>query len=373
MLTEFTLRKLAKKFRIGNTVRIREISHLTIQLKVLDPQQYKAEWPESPALLLAIVYDKINTRFQLNSVEIVGDETVSVRSRELTINEIQPEPVTVIAAKFDIAKIGNIEILAAAEVVDLREPIRGQTFADLGTPFPLFEGPVDCASEYCGEGTCLICNEAKPVCFELGIGSSLALACPSCKHINYSDSDDGHEISCSGEVKKFLGKKRCSHKSPLPAGDKKICYDCLRAGKAIMSKDTELGMVFKESIEKELTHGLPSLENKDFEIVSGEWNQAKLGRSMIMELLTTPSYITLQGEKWLYCCKKPMAYIGEWDMHDFDRVGDSLNRLGRDYFEQIIVDPVLDYWDDGSVGDSVGCFMFRCSDCGKHRGHWDID
>lgn len=372
MLTEFTLRKLAKKFRIGNTVRIREISPLTVQIKVLDPQQYKTEWSESPALLLAIVYDKKTTRFQLETVEIEGAKTASVVSCELTINEIQPEPITVIAAKFDIEKIDNIKILGTAEVVDLREPYRGQTFTDLGTPFPLFEGPIDCASEYCGEGTCLICNEAKPVCFELRIGSSLVLACPSCEHINYSDCDDGNEISCSGEVKKFLGKKRCSHKFPFPSGDKKICYNCLRAGKAIMAKDTELGMVFEESIEKELTLGVPGLVNKDFEIVSGEWNQAKLERSMIMELLTTPAYVTMQGEQWLYCCKKTMVYIGEWDMNEFDRVGDSLNQSGRDYFKQIMV-PEMNYWDDGSIGDSVGCFMFRCSDCGKHRGHWDID
>ena len=53
-------------------------------------------------------------------------------------------------------------------------------FAELGIPFPLFEGPSDQAAEYGGLGTCSLCGGHRQHCFQLEVGSALMLPCPTC-------------------------------------------------------------------------------------------------------------------------------------------------------------------------------------------------
>ena len=105
------------------------------------------------------------------------------------------------------------------------------TFADLGIPFPLFEAPTDEASDYAGLATCRLCGVKDRHCFELGIGDALILPCPSCGLENGLDADDRADAPC----------RSCGSAVPFPKPLKAkkqllACYDCLRAGKAAMTR-----------------------------------------------------------------------------------------------------------------------------------------
>src|SRR5204862_979 len=62
------------------------------------------------------------------------------------------------------------------------------TFAQLGIPFPLFEGPVE-GTEYRGLGTCTLCRRPAQHCFRLGIGCAVMLPCPACGTVTGPDGD----------------------------------------------------------------------------------------------------------------------------------------------------------------------------------------
>src|SRR5215208_3903669 len=48
-----------------------------------------------------------------------------------------------------------------------------KTFADLGTPFRLFEAPISEASEFVGAAVYSLCGRKHHACFELGIGCAV--------------------------------------------------------------------------------------------------------------------------------------------------------------------------------------------------------
>ena len=124
------------------------------------------------------------------------------------------------------------------------------TFADLGIPFPLFEAPTGEASDYRGMANCRCCGGQDRHCFKLGIGDAMILPCPSCGTENGLGVDDGADVMC----------RSCGITIAFPESmkDKEhslICYGCLRAGKAAMTKDTEFGMVSWDQAFKGVTHG----------------------------------------------------------------------------------------------------------------------
>src|SRR6185295_9376690 len=108
--------------------------------------------------------------------------------------------------------------------------------AAVGAPFPLFEAPVRCAENYLGEGQCSICGTHAQVCFKLAIGSQVICPCPNCgteNGLNAGKRNTKECMNCKGQVP-FLDS---------PEGKLLTCYSCLRAGRAALTKDTELGMV----------------------------------------------------------------------------------------------------------------------------------
>ena len=112
------------------------------------------------------------------------------------------------------------------------------TFAELGIPFPLFEAPTTEASDYVGLATCRLCGGRECHCFELGTGDSLILPCPACGVGNGLSAGDRAATPC----------RSCGSTVPFPDKLKTrkqllVCYDCLRGGKAAMTKSTEFGMV----------------------------------------------------------------------------------------------------------------------------------
>jgi hypothetical protein len=71
-----------------------------------------------------------------------------------------------------------------------------KTFAQLGIPFPLFEGSSDDASEYRGLATCTLCSRKRQHCFQLNIGCAVMCQCPNCGTVNGLDANDREDRPC---------------------------------------------------------------------------------------------------------------------------------------------------------------------------------
>lgn len=236
------------------------------------------------------------------------------------------------------------------------------TFVELGIPFPLFEGPTE-GTWYAGIATCSLCARPGQHAFVLGIGCALMLACPSCQTVNGLDAVERAEVLC----------RRCGGSIPFPdIADVEIrcCYACLRAGRGALAKHTELGMVSWEEAFEGVTQGAPGLSHPDFEMVAkGEgWAGARLPREVMAELLRTPSYPTRQGERWLFCCKRPMVYVGTWGRGEFAR--NAPDGDGRALFARIVPECWPGMWED-HCGDRTSHYVFKCRRCGGLRSHWD--
>jgi uncharacterized protein CbrC (UPF0167 family) len=238
------------------------------------------------------------------------------------------------------------------------------TFAQLDIPFPLFEGPADQASEYGGLGTCTLCGSNGQHCFELDIGCAVMRECASCGTVNGLDANNCDDSIC----------RKCSGNISFPdLGDAEIkaCYACLRAGRAAITKDTELGMISWEQAFEGVTHGLPEMSRNDFEMVPKEngWVGARLSQDIMFELLRTPTYSSIQGERWQFCCQQPMVFVGEWSREEFSQRAPDGD--GRRLFEEIVQDAVPGLWED-KLHDITGVYVFRCKLCGRLTAHWDI-
>ena len=238
------------------------------------------------------------------------------------------------------------------------------TFASLGIPFPLFDAPIEDASDYRGVDSCSVCHNHHQHCFTLDIGCALMISCPRCTTINGLDAGDRESTAC----------RQCKFIIPFPPspGDEiRVCYACLRAGKAALTKDTELGMISWDQAFEGITHGSPGLKRTDFELVPGEggWVAAKLSQDMMFELLRTPDYINIQGDRWQFCCSRPMVFVGQWNRDDFVR--HAPDHDGHRFFQQIVQHIVPGLWED-KLHDDTGIYVFRCPNCQRKTAHWDL-
>ena len=197
------------------------------------------------------------------------------------------------------------------------------TFADLGMPFPLFLAPTSCAIVD-GAGPCGVCGrEAKT---------------------------------------RFAS----------------TCYECFRSGLSDHLLDTELGMVRKEDAEKGLTHGLPlssprelpGWEQRDLvphpvdpRFPDDMWYSVKVESGWLKELIRTPGYHSWQGERWLFCCRQPCAFLGDLDLAGLvtDDVADLLEVPAAE----------VRWWIEAIRNGSVASYSFRCLKCGRGRAYTD--
>jgi uncharacterized protein CbrC (UPF0167 family) len=237
------------------------------------------------------------------------------------------------------------------------------TFSDLGIPFPLFEGPTEDASEYCGLGQCSLCGTEDARCFELGIGADLIVSCAGCRTENPLDADDREDTEC----------RQCGITIHFPQIDEdslKCCYRCLRNGRAVLSKDSVLGMIGWEQAQSGVTHGIPGLKRTDFEMVplADGWVGARVAQEHLLELIRMPTYSSIQGDRWQFCCQCPMVYVGS-GRELFSTLAP--NGDGRALFEQIVQQCVDRLWED-KLHDLTGVYVFRCGSCGRLTAHWDI-
>ncbi len=120
-----------------------------------------------------------------------------------------------------------------------------------------------------------------------------------------------------------------------------------------MTKDTELGMIGHEEALRGVTLGVPDLNCSDFEMVpqDDDWVAVRLPIPMMLELLRTPGYRSIQGETWLFCCKAPMVYVGEWSRQKFVEMAPDGN--GRAFFDSVVQDTIDGLWED-NLGDVTG-------------------
>ena len=235
--------------------------------------------------------------------------------------------------------------------------------ASHGSLFPLFEAPFEDAADYAGAAICSLCGKSDPHCFDLGIGSDLMISCPKCRAENGLEADDRKDTPC----------RMCKTLIPFPklAGPIRTCPSCLRAGRAAITKDSELGMISWEQAIAGETHGRPGLKRRDFELVTRErgWIAAKVAQPMMFELLRTPGYLTIQGEQWQFCCQRPMIFLGAWSREDFNHRAPG--EKGRELFDKIVQDSTDDLWND-EMGDETGIYVFRCPTCSRMTAHWDL-
>lgn len=237
------------------------------------------------------------------------------------------------------------------------------TLKALGMDFPLFDAPVEDASEYAGVGTCSFCS-AEAHSFRLGIGCYVRVRCISCDMENWLDADDRVGISC----------RSCARSVEFPfAGDDevRICYRCLRLGRAAITKDTEFGMVSWEQGLSGVTHGVPGLKTDKFPLVdNGDgWYGAVIPVQHLVELLRTPTPSTIQGETWQFCCHQPMKFLGRWsrvNLSHFAPDGD-----GRAYLDRLLGEHVPGLWED-ELHDVTGIYVYRCFSCRRESATWDI-
>jgi uncharacterized protein CbrC (UPF0167 family) len=238
------------------------------------------------------------------------------------------------------------------------------SFSHLDIPFPLFEADEDDASEYVGLRDCSLCGTHHH-CFELGIGCAVMATCPNCGLENGLDADDREATPCRGCAKPIS--------FPRLPDDLEIvaCYDCLRSGKAAITHDTELGMISWEQAYEGMTHGIPGMSRSDFELAEGHdgWTRARLPTEMMFELLRTPNYSSIQGEQWQFCCQRPMIFVGNWSRERFTNEAEDGD--GESLMNEIVQDVVPGLWED-QLHDITGIYVFRCAECGRHTGHWDI-
>jgi uncharacterized protein CbrC (UPF0167 family) len=130
-------------------------------------------------------------------------------------------------------------------------------------------------------------------------------------------------------------------------------------------------MISWEQAFEGVTHGVPGLKHPDYEMVPKEegWVGARLPQDMMFELLRTPTYPSIQGDRWQFCCKRPMVFVGEWSREEFTRQAPDGN--GQEFFNQVVQEVVPALWED-QLHDETGVYVFRCPICGRLTAYWDI-
>jgi hypothetical protein len=158
------------------------------------------------------------------------------------------------------------------------------------------------------------------------------------------------------------------------------CYDCFRQGFGSDSVDTELGLVLTELVDAGMTHGIPTNDPSNFDEYGTtphsidprhpdhRWYHVHVNPVFLRELLRTPKYLTWQGEIWLFCCKRPMAFLGSVPGGLIDPLYPHIE-IG---IRQFIEDPRREILAQKDYGPHT-YYAFSCITCGRLRYHDDCD
>lgn len=294
------------------------------------------------------------------------------------------QPRQINMAKSDVAKGWRKQQIAAKEKWRAEEHAKREArkirFQYHGISFPLFDAPVPLAPDYVGHRYCELCNINKDNCFSFGIGTRVSVTCAQCSEEN----------PVSGEAAKSTPCKRCGSSLPISSHDSTTaCFDCFRQGRATTVQDTELGMLTPDDVDILQASGSSSSRYKPLlnrliastkRMIRGStvpdhepanyWRSKGIAVEDLVELTRTPNYLTWQGERWLFCCQKPMRYLGELD-EDLAKHHDTI-RADGEFAKEILGPHEGEYFDVGMFGGPV-IYVFECQNCGKKRAHYDID
>jgi len=147
------------------------------------------------------------------------------------------------------------------------------------------------------------------------MGSWVKVGCTAC----------GGDLFLSATASSFraIACRHCGGPTPPPLSDQEeafACYEMLRSGLAGYTKDCDFGMISWEQMESGWTHGVPGgrFPGFDTRTTPGGWLQVRLPKETLCELTRTPSFVTWQGDRWLFQGGHPMIYVGEWKKGDFE-------------------------------------------------------
>ena len=103
------------------------------------------------------------------------------------------------------------------------------------------------------------------------------------------------------------------------------------------------------------------------------WRAAVVPSTVLVELVRSPTYITWQGDEWLFHCGRVMRYGGRWGRADFESAAGGEVPSAFAMGAAGVPDDVWETLGRGADDSAVSVYMFDCIACGAHRGHWDID
>ena len=124
-----------------------------------------------------------------------------------------------------------------------------------------------------------------------------------------------------------------------------------------------------------ITNGVPGLTTDQFEVVPIDQDEGWYGVSVpgehLWELLRTPGFHSWQGERWLFCCRQPMSYLGGWR-----NAVERLRPEDPSAFYESLFGP-----DDEGRGwgyepfelGNASLYVYRCRACGRCRATYDRD
>lgn len=160
-----------------------------------------------------------------------------------------------------------------------------------------------------------------------------------------------------------------------------LCYSCFRNGFSDAAIDTELGMVTRELAEAGMTHGLPLTNPSAFahygttahpidkNFPDETWFHIHVSAKWLHELLRTPGYHTWQGEKWLFCCQRPMVFRGSLPADMLEKSEFEIDELEMRRF----LEHPRGLETVSARRSSHTYYVFSCSECGRLRYHDDCD
>jgi hypothetical protein len=240
------------------------------------------------------------------------------------------------------------------------------TFAELGIPFTLYDAPVESCSDYEGEQYCCVSGERRKHCFSLGVGGYIRVQCPKCGEALYLRPipDQFRPTAC----------RYCGAPTPPPLVDSDsayVSYEVLKAGDALFTKDTDLGMVSWEQLVDGWTHGIPegSFSGVETRTTEEGWVQVKLPQETLRELVMTPDFVSWQGAVWMFEGATPMTFVGEWKRKDFEvRTPSGMN--SEAFFRSVIRDCDDRLWE---YADGICIYVFRNPKTGRYAANYDMD
>lgn len=243
-------------------------------------------------------------------------------------------------------------------------------FDETGTPFRLFEAPISDAADVRGEAKCSLCGEHR-FCLDIGVGHELLRPCGSCGAQT--------AFAATGEPEECVACGVAGARLAAVDGDP-ACLVCLTEGRWAITKDSPLGMIrWRDAVAGE-TYGVPFADDAHtagFETSPPNeegWRHVRVSPEVLLPLVHTPDFLSIQGSVWEFHCGAPMVFVGRWSQADFARRapdGDGAafaKRIGEvvpDFYKSIGADDP----DDGGVS----AYAFRCSSCSAYAANYDFD